>query len=460
MNLAPSLVCGPSVPPNTLSIGTVAAGPVAATLTGLAPHQVLNLTLPVGAAGVAVWVSGTTYSSLEVVAGSDGNVYQSVAGANSGHDPTTDDGTWWRLAYVAVATTLSVASGGRFTSLAGAVAFVASAVFGALVTISIGAGTFTSTSTVTLPKQAGANLALVGAGSASTTLQFNGCTGITVPTGCMGPDIRSLFVNGNSTAATVGVYVPRGGYLVSTTDLKVSAFATGVGVFGSGSLTSCVATGNTTYGLNCAGGDGVYALSCTFTGNGTSNVVTNYKGVAYLYTPTLGGTCTNGIQALSGGKVFVAVSVTQSSASGTSLYTVETGGQIYLGFAGPSSVTGYTNVYLADSVAWTFNVSSGKGSMVQTTDSGSAVKTITGTTTLLGHERNVVANLTGVSTITLPDPGGLPPGTVFSIRVTTANAHTIGSAVGTVNGSTVGASNPASYMCVALGAGMWSAVKL
>ncbi|MBX3537395.1 MAG: hypothetical protein KF735_07155 [Chelatococcus sp.] len=39
---------GPSGPPNQLSIGSVSTGAVAATITGLAPNQVLNLTLPDG----------------------------------------------------------------------------------------------------------------------------------------------------------------------------------------------------------------------------------------------------------------------------------------------------------------------------------------------------------------------------------------------------------------------------
>ncbi|CAH1656826.1 conserved hypothetical protein [Hyphomicrobiales bacterium] len=39
---------GPSGPPNQLSIGTVSTGAVGATITGAAPNQVLNLTLPDG----------------------------------------------------------------------------------------------------------------------------------------------------------------------------------------------------------------------------------------------------------------------------------------------------------------------------------------------------------------------------------------------------------------------------
>ena len=230
MTLAPSPVCGPSVPPNTLSIGTVGTGQAAASVTGAAPNQILNLTLPAGMDGVTTWEVGKAYASGAVVQGSDKNVYRSLVGSNVGFDHTTNDGTQWVMAYAAVATNLSVASDGRFTSLGAAVAFVASAAFGALVTISIAAGTYTATSTVTFPAQAGAMIAVVGAGSGSTVLQFNGCSGISVPTGCVGLDVRSLTVRGNSTASTVAVHVSRGGYLNSTDDLKLTAFPIGANV--------------------------------------------------------------------------------------------------------------------------------------------------------------------------------------------------------------------------------------
>ncbi len=42
---------GPSGPANSLSIGVVTAGPAGASITGSAPSQVLNLTLPEGPAG-------------------------------------------------------------------------------------------------------------------------------------------------------------------------------------------------------------------------------------------------------------------------------------------------------------------------------------------------------------------------------------------------------------------------
>lgn len=45
----------------------------------------------------AAYASGTTYAKDAFVLGSDNNIYQSVAGSNIGHDPTTDDGTHWVL---------------------------------------------------------------------------------------------------------------------------------------------------------------------------------------------------------------------------------------------------------------------------------------------------------------------------------------------------------------------------
>jgi len=45
----------------------------------------------------AAWNSGTTYATAATVLGSDNNIYTSVIGGNTDHDPTTDDGTYWVL---------------------------------------------------------------------------------------------------------------------------------------------------------------------------------------------------------------------------------------------------------------------------------------------------------------------------------------------------------------------------
>lgn len=46
-------------------------------------------------AGPAVWVFAQTYSVANQVTGSDGFIYTSVSSGNAGHDPTTDNGTFW-----------------------------------------------------------------------------------------------------------------------------------------------------------------------------------------------------------------------------------------------------------------------------------------------------------------------------------------------------------------------------
>ena len=58
---------GASGPANSLSIGSVSAGSAAASITGTAPSQILNLTLPYGPAGSAAY---TTFTSTTYPAGS------------------------------------------------------------------------------------------------------------------------------------------------------------------------------------------------------------------------------------------------------------------------------------------------------------------------------------------------------------------------------------------------------
>lgn len=62
--VGPQGVVGPTGPANTLAIGTVTAGAAAATITGAAPNQTLNLTLQTGSTGPtgpagATGISGT-----------------------------------------------------------------------------------------------------------------------------------------------------------------------------------------------------------------------------------------------------------------------------------------------------------------------------------------------------------------------------------------------------------------
>jgi hypothetical protein len=40
------------------------------------------------------WASATTYAINDIVVGSNGSVYQSIAGGNTNHNPTTTTGYW------------------------------------------------------------------------------------------------------------------------------------------------------------------------------------------------------------------------------------------------------------------------------------------------------------------------------------------------------------------------------
>ena len=44
----------------------------------------------------ALWASGTTYDQCDGSIGSNGYTYISMQDSNTNHDPTTDDGTWWK----------------------------------------------------------------------------------------------------------------------------------------------------------------------------------------------------------------------------------------------------------------------------------------------------------------------------------------------------------------------------
>jgi len=70
--------------------------------------------------GPANWNAATTYAATNQVTGSDGFIYTSVGSSNTGHNPVTDDGTYWTNtdtpnAWVAVPTL--PASSGAWTPL-------------------------------------------------------------------------------------------------------------------------------------------------------------------------------------------------------------------------------------------------------------------------------------------------------------------------------------------------------
>jgi hypothetical protein len=83
-------VQGPAGPANTLSIGTVGTGTAAATITGTAPAQVLNLTLPQGPAGADSTVPGPTgpANSLAIGTVTTGAAGSSAAASITGTAPS------------------------------------------------------------------------------------------------------------------------------------------------------------------------------------------------------------------------------------------------------------------------------------------------------------------------------------------------------------------------------------
>lgn len=104
---------GNTGPANTLTIGTVTTGAAgsaaAATVTGTAPNQTLNLTIPQGTQGIqgvigpaglvwkGAWVSGTTYAINDAVTNSGSSYRRKVAGAGT-TAPGSDAANWELLA--------------------------------------------------------------------------------------------------------------------------------------------------------------------------------------------------------------------------------------------------------------------------------------------------------------------------------------------------------------------------
>lgn len=96
-----SLVPGNSDNPSTTAAydATVMYGLADLVLQSSTPYQSLidfNLNnLPSATTAPAAWAIGTTYAINSRVRGTDGYMYLAAQGANTGHDPVGDDGTWW-----------------------------------------------------------------------------------------------------------------------------------------------------------------------------------------------------------------------------------------------------------------------------------------------------------------------------------------------------------------------------
>lgn len=88
---------GATGPANTLSIGTVSAGsPTAATITGTAPNQTLNLTLPISTFVFrGAWNSGTSYNQYDLVTNRGKTWYAKLT--NTGSEPLSDSSANWGI---------------------------------------------------------------------------------------------------------------------------------------------------------------------------------------------------------------------------------------------------------------------------------------------------------------------------------------------------------------------------
>jgi hypothetical protein len=107
----PQGVAGPTGPKgadSTVPGPTGPQGPIgntgpAGTTGAQGPQGTQGVAGPTGPAGQSftyrgTWVAGTTYALDDVVTGSDGTSYISLAGGNAGHDPTTDaTHTYWSV---------------------------------------------------------------------------------------------------------------------------------------------------------------------------------------------------------------------------------------------------------------------------------------------------------------------------------------------------------------------------
>lgn len=318
------------------------------------------IVLPVS---IPAWRSDAIYGLNDLVLGSDGNLYRSIASSHSGFDPTSNSGSQWRLAMVLQATTLSVAAGGRFPSPASAVSFASGAMLAASLTISIAAGTYTSSSTLVIPSNFNRLVSIAGAGVGSTTLQFNGCSGIVGPSGTSGCHLSDMTINGNLTANTVGLSFTGGFRGVS--NLTLSQFAIGVSV-----LTAAVAfTGtltcasNTAHGLAALDGATVSCASLVCSGNASNQVWARSSRVS-ISSSTFSGASSAVIRSEFGSQITILAAPTFSSLAATNLYLVRAASLIHAEYVltRPAGVTNW--IHNEGAPMTNKNTASIKGSIV------------------------------------------------------------------------------------------------
>jgi hypothetical protein len=247
---------------------------------------------PGGSIPFPVYDVGTTYSSGQVVAGSDGNLYRAIA-STTGNDPTTDNNTYWELFYRRVTMTLHSGVGSRFADT-----FASSASPGGAMT----PGMINAVSFVQNHVQA-------SPGVATITFQQD--------------DNPTFTASGNGTTTTIltTVNIPIGAHLLCTsgtagnigkmTTVGASSYSSGTYTLTVSALTSATATGDvfsyppfygTTvsinmpsngYGLIVAGDANTPAMPAfapSLSASGTGLTGTYYGAVSYTWVDASGTT--------------------------------------------------------------------------------------------------------------------------------------------------------------------------
>jgi len=142
-----SAISSPNVTVNATNTQLTNAASVSAALQGL---------------GLNPYSSGATYTTGQLVIGSDNNYYRAIT-STTGNDPTTDAGSNWQLYDALGNVTLSVPS--RFSTIATAMTFISSAVIQAndLVTIQVANGNYSyANTTINLQHPYGNQIQILG----------------------------------------------------------------------------------------------------------------------------------------------------------------------------------------------------------------------------------------------------------------------------------------------------------
>lgn len=151
----------------------------------------------------------------------------------------------------------------------------------AIVTISIGAGTFVEAGLITIAGNVFKNVKIVGAGSSSTTLSWSaaGTGGLLIENTTTLADLKNIKLYGDGTNGN-GIAVQRNAAAYLSADVLVDNFSTGVYVAESSSFfadSALTSTNHAAKGLIAIYSANASIQSCTFSGNGTEGVYSNYN---------------------------------------------------------------------------------------------------------------------------------------------------------------------------------------